>query len=68
MAQVVQAFDRAPTAEVAADDTASLDAKLGAATRAFRDRQATGSHPARISLAGLKEFQDGISFRSGPHR
>jgi acyl-CoA reductase-like NAD-dependent aldehyde dehydrogenase len=36
--QVVQAFDRAPVAEVGADDAEALEAKLGAATRAFRDR------------------------------
>jgi acyl-CoA reductase-like NAD-dependent aldehyde dehydrogenase len=36
--QVVQAFDRAPFAEVRADDAAALESKLAAAVRAFRNR------------------------------
>ena len=36
--QVVQAFDRAPVAQVPADDAASLEAKLATATRTLRDR------------------------------
>jgi acyl-CoA reductase-like NAD-dependent aldehyde dehydrogenase len=38
MLQVVQAYDRAPIAEVPTDDGASLETKLEAAYRAFRDR------------------------------
>ena len=38
MLQVVQAYDRAPIAEVPTDDAAALEAKLEAATRVFRDR------------------------------
>jgi hypothetical protein len=38
MLQVVQAFDLEPIAEIPTDDAATLEAKLGAATRAFRDR------------------------------
>jgi acyl-CoA reductase-like NAD-dependent aldehyde dehydrogenase len=38
MLQVVQAFDREPIAEIPTHDAATLEAKLGAATRAFRDR------------------------------
>jgi len=36
--QVVQAYDRAPIAEIDTDDAAALEAKLAAATRVFRDR------------------------------
>ena len=36
--QVVQAYDRAPIAEVDTDDAAALEAKLATATRVFRDR------------------------------
>jgi acyl-CoA reductase-like NAD-dependent aldehyde dehydrogenase len=36
--QIVQAFDRAPVAQVPPDDAGALEAKLAAATRAFRDR------------------------------
>ncbi|MDP9198069.1 MAG: aldehyde dehydrogenase family protein [Pseudomonadota bacterium] len=35
---VVQAYDRAPIAEIATDDAAALEAKIAAATLAFRDR------------------------------
>ena len=38
MLQIVQAFDRVPITEVPTDDAAALEAKLGAATRAFHDR------------------------------
>lgn len=38
MIEVVQAFDRAPIAEVPADDAQALDAKLTRASRAMRDR------------------------------
>ena len=38
MLQVVQAYDRAPIAEVPTDDGASLETKLEAAYRVFRDR------------------------------
>ena len=38
MLQVVQAYDRVPIAEVATDDGASLETKLEAAYRVFRDR------------------------------
>jgi acyl-CoA reductase-like NAD-dependent aldehyde dehydrogenase len=38
MLQVVQAFDRAPIAEIPTDDAVALEAKLDGATRAFRDR------------------------------
>jgi acyl-CoA reductase-like NAD-dependent aldehyde dehydrogenase len=38
MLQVVQAYDRAPIAEVPRDDGASLETKLEAAHRVFRDR------------------------------
>ena len=36
--QVVQAYDRAPIAEIDTDDAAALEAKLAAATQVFRDR------------------------------
>jgi acyl-CoA reductase-like NAD-dependent aldehyde dehydrogenase len=36
---VVQAYDRAPVAEVDVDDAAALEEKLAAAFRAFRDRK-----------------------------
>jgi acyl-CoA reductase-like NAD-dependent aldehyde dehydrogenase len=38
MLQVVQAYDRAPITEVPTDDGASLETKLEAAYRVFRDR------------------------------
>ncbi|HTH95946.1 MAG TPA: aldehyde dehydrogenase family protein [Stellaceae bacterium] len=38
MLQVVQAFDRHAITEIPADDAATLEAKLSAAARAFRDR------------------------------
>src|SRR4051794_488616 len=38
MLQIVQAFDREPIAEIPTDDADALEAKLEAATRAFRNR------------------------------
>lgn len=38
--QVVQAYDRAPVAEIGTDDAAALESKLASATRVFRDRKA----------------------------
>jgi acyl-CoA reductase-like NAD-dependent aldehyde dehydrogenase len=59
MLQVVQAFDRAPIAEISTDDAASLEEKLAAATRAFRDRDGWPVPHHRIAvlrrLAGLLE-------------
>ena len=56
---VVQAFDRAPIAELEIDDAASLEAKLDAASRAFRDRDSWAKPHERIAvlrqLAGLIE-------------
>jgi acyl-CoA reductase-like NAD-dependent aldehyde dehydrogenase len=50
MLQVVQAFDREPIAEIPTDDAATLEAKLGAATRAFRDRPGWLKPHQRIAL------------------
>ncbi len=36
--QVVQAYDRAPIAEIDTDDAAALESKLAAASKVFRDR------------------------------
>ncbi|HEY5795687.1 MAG TPA: aldehyde dehydrogenase family protein [Bosea sp. (in: a-proteobacteria)] len=59
MLQVVQAFDRAPIAEIAPDDAAALEAKLAAAQRAFRDRDGWLKPHQRMAilrrLAGLVE-------------
>ncbi len=59
MLQVVQAFDRAPIAEVATDDAAALEAKLVAAQRVFRDRDGWLKPHQRMAilrrLAGLVE-------------
>ncbi len=59
MLQVVQAFDRAPIAEADTDDPASLEAKLDAAARAFRDRDGWPKAHERVAvlrrLAGLIE-------------
>src|SRR4051795_13576128 len=59
MLQIVQAFDRAPIAEIPVDDGAALEAKLAAATRAFRDRDNWLKPHERIAvlrgLAGLLE-------------
>ncbi|MBS7813285.1 aldehyde dehydrogenase family protein [Roseococcus sp. XZZS9] len=50
MIQVVQAFDRAPIAEVPADDAAALERKLAAATRAMRDRDGWPKPHRRIAI------------------
>lgn len=59
MLQVVQAFDRAPIAEIATDDAAALEAKLAAAQRVFRDRDGWLKPHQRMAilrrLAGLVE-------------
>jgi acyl-CoA reductase-like NAD-dependent aldehyde dehydrogenase len=59
MLQVVQAFDRAPIAEIAIDDAAALEAKLAAAQRVFRDRDGWLKPHQRMAilrrLAGLVE-------------
>lgn len=59
MLQVVQAFDRAPIAEIATEDAAALEAKLAAAQRAFRDRDGWMKPHERMAilrrLAGLVE-------------
>jgi acyl-CoA reductase-like NAD-dependent aldehyde dehydrogenase len=59
MLQVVQAFDRAPIAEIATDDAAALEAKLTAAQRVFRDRDGWLKPHQRMAilrrLAGLVE-------------
>ena len=61
MLQVVQAFDREPIAEIPTDDAATLEAKLGAATQAFRDRQGWLKPHERIAvlrrLAALVEHR-----------
>nr|WP_314073796.1 aldehyde dehydrogenase family protein [uncultured Roseococcus sp.] len=48
--QVVQAFDRAPIAEVPADDAAALETKLAAAARAMRDRDGWLKPHRRIAI------------------
>src|SRR5215210_4252602 len=50
MLQIVQAFDRAPIAEIPTDDAAALEAKLEAATRAFRDRDHWPKPHERIAV------------------
>lgn len=59
MLKVVQAFDRAPIAEIGTDDAAALQAKLKAAERVFRDRDGWLKPHQRIAilrrLAGLME-------------
>ena len=59
MLQIVQAFDRAPIAEIPVDDADALEAKLEAATRAFRDRDRWPKPHERIAvlrrLAALME-------------
>src|SRR5829696_3168721 len=50
MLQVVQAFDRTPLAEIPTDDAAALEAKLEAATRAFRDRNSWPKPHERIAV------------------
>lgn len=57
--QVVQAYDRAPIAEIATDDAAALEAKLATASRIFGDRTAWLPVHARVDvlrrLAALME-------------
>ena len=57
MLQVVQAYDRAPIAEIATDDAAALEAKLQAAEKAFRNRDGWLKPHERMAilrrLAGL---------------
>jgi acyl-CoA reductase-like NAD-dependent aldehyde dehydrogenase len=50
MLQVVQAYDRAHIAEVPTDDGASLETKLEAAHRVFRDRDAWFKPHERIAI------------------
>src|SRR5215212_8104303 len=50
MLQVVQAFDRTPIAEIPTDDADALEAKLEAATRAFRDRDGWPKPHERIAV------------------
>jgi acyl-CoA reductase-like NAD-dependent aldehyde dehydrogenase len=50
MLQVVQAYDRAPIAEVPTDDGASLETKLEAAYRVFRDRDGWLKPHERIAI------------------
>ena len=69
MLQVVQAYDRVPIAEVATDDGASLETKLEAAYRVFRDRGGWLKPHERIAilrrLAALVEGKrDHLAFRS----
>ena len=59
MLKVVQAFDRAPIAEIETDDAASLERKLAAAERVFRDRDNWLKPHQRVDilrrLAGLMQ-------------
>ena len=59
MIQVVQAFDRAPIAQLKGDDAAALERKIEAARRVFADRGAWLKPHQRIDilrkLAGLME-------------
>ncbi|MFD2249827.1 acyl-CoA reductase-like NAD-dependent aldehyde dehydrogenase [Pseudochelatococcus lubricantis] len=50
MLTVVQAFDRAPIAEVETDDAAALERKLQAAERVFRDRDGWLKPHQRIAI------------------
>ena len=50
MLQVVQAYDRAPIAEVSRDNGASLETKLEAAYRVFRDRDGWLKPHERIAI------------------
>src|SRR3954468_1039791 len=50
MLQVVQAYDRAPITEVPTDDGASLETKLEAAYRVFRDRDGWLKPHERIAI------------------
>ena len=60
MLKVVQAFDRAPIAEIETDDAAALERKLQAAERAFRDRDGWLQPHQRIAiLRKLAALMDG---------
>ncbi|VVT09345.1 aldehyde dehydrogenase family protein [Rhizobium sp. EC-SD404] len=50
MLKVVQAFDRAPIAEIETDDAAALERKLQAAERAFQDRDGWLTPHQRIAI------------------
>jgi acyl-CoA reductase-like NAD-dependent aldehyde dehydrogenase len=50
MLKVVQAFDRAPIAQIETDDAAALERKLQAAERAFRDRDGWLKPHQRIAI------------------
>ncbi len=50
MLTVVQAFDRAPIAEIETDDAAALERKLQAAERVFRDRDGWLKPHQRIAI------------------
>ncbi len=50
MIQVVQAFDRAPIAQLESDDAAALERKIEAATKAFADRGAWLKAHRRIDI------------------
>lgn len=50
MLKVVQAFDRAPIAEIETDDAAALERKLQAAERAFQDRDGWLKPHQRIAI------------------
>lgn len=50
MLTVMQAFDRKPMAEIATDDAASLERKLQAAERAFKDRDGWLKPHQRIAV------------------
>jgi acyl-CoA reductase-like NAD-dependent aldehyde dehydrogenase len=50
MLQVVQAYDRAPIAEISVDDADALEAKLEAATRVFRHRDGWPKPHERIAV------------------
>ena len=61
MLQIVQAFDRMPIVEIPTDNAAALEAKLEAATRAFRNRDDWPKPHERIAvlrrLAALAQEQ-----------
>lgn len=60
MLKVVQAFDRAPFAEIGTDDAAALERKLQGAERAFRDRDGWLPPHRRIAiLRRLAALMDG---------
>lgn len=60
MLKVVQAFDRAPVAEIGTDDSAVLERKLQAAERVFRDRDGWLQPHQRITiLRRLAALMDG---------